>query len=174
MEKNKGTIPEFITQLNPAHIGLLNELLAVFGRLHGATTNDVLQFDGDEFIPTALSATSLSVKIGSTTRDTTIASGDQAVTGIGFQPDVVLFLAGTTATDEFSIGWDDGTNKGSFSFNVGTWYLSTSFSIYDYEAAGTLYQGVISAKGSDGFTITWTKTGAPSGTLTIMYLALKV
>ena len=35
------------------------------------------------------------------------------------------------------------------------------------------YQASLSTFDSDGFTLTWTKTGTPTGTLTVNYLAFR-
>jgi hypothetical protein len=178
--EKKGSIPEIAGALNnPLYIGMINELLTVFGRIKGGTSGQILEHDGDEFILASHTTYSLSHKIGSFTIDTTTATGTQAVTGVGFEPDVLLFLACQDNSDELSIGWDDGTTKGSLAYEgTGTvWRISTSYSIRDIEATaggGLYYEGVVNSMDSGGFTIGWTRTGAPSGTLTIVYLALKV
>ena len=117
-----------------------------------------------------------SVKIGTFTRDTTIASGTQAIPGIGFKPKVVLFFAVDNATLEVSaMGFDDGSNKGNLFFSVGTlnWQRTGNNSITDSEGIGTNYVGNISTMDVDGFTISWTRNGAPTGTINIDYCALR-
>lgn len=172
MADRKGTIPlQPDVFQNVQYIDMINDLLTSFGRIKNATNGQYLIHDGTEF--TASTKTS-EIKIGSFTRLTTLESSTQAVTGVGFAPEVVIFFAGEDASDEFSVGFDDGTNKGSFGLNAGNYRVITTHSIYDYQVAGALYQGKVNSMDSDGFTIGWTKTGSPIGTLTVLYLALKL
>ena len=117
-------------------------------------------------------------KSGSFTRDVSTASGTQAVTGVGFKPKAVIFIAGfTTPSGQTSIGFSDGTNHFDAYDNFGvladTWGVITSQCISLVFTGVNSYTGVVSALGSDGFTITWTKGGTPTGTATIGYLALR-
>lgn len=111
-------------------------------------------------------------KVVTFTRDMTLASGTQAVTGVGFQPRGVTFIGyhGTTAFGSW--GADDGTLGASIAANSGvsTNVLTTNRSIFLYTSSGATYDGRITAFGADGFTITWTKTGLPSGIATIIAL----
>lgn len=145
-------------------------------------------FSGTPAAPTATAATSttqlattafvqsnIGYKVGTFTRDTTLASGTQAVTGVGFLPKAVIFLANQSTTKEMSVGIDDGTTNACIyqTSTAGTFNLTTN-SIVDDEASGSAsYSGAITTLGADGFTITWTKVGSPSGTLTVYYLALR-
>jgi hypothetical protein len=114
-----------------------------------------------------------SYKVGTFTRDTATASGTQAITGVGFQPTNVIFFMDEDASAEASWGMDNGTTASSvFAQSTGAWNRAAS-SIYDYEGGGVNYSGVISAFGADGFTITWTRTSTPTGTLNISYIAFK-
>ena len=49
---------------------------------------------------------------------------------------------------------------------------STGRSIYFETSSGNSYVGEITSFDSDGFTVNWTQTGAPSGTIRIAFLAL--
>ncbi len=118
-----------------------------------------------------------SFKVGSFTRDTATANGTQAVTGVGFLPKAVIFLAGQTGTSKVSVGFDDLTTGASVFQNIpgGVSFFNTQsgFSISVTDTAGTSYDGEVSVFGADGFTVTWTRSGAPTGTITIFYLALR-
>ena len=50
--------------------------------------------------------------------------------------------------------------------------ITTSFGIQLHVSAGNIHQGEISAFGADGFTVTWSTTGSPTGTMTVGYLAI--
>ena len=116
-------------------------------------------------------------KVGSFTRDTALASGSQAVTGIGFKPKAVIFLScQSTVVGEASWGLDDGSNPeviyDDHNDNVDEYVYDGSFSIYDEEGGGAFYTGKINSMDADGFTVGWTRTGAPTGTVTVIYLAI--
>ncbi len=115
-------------------------------------------------------------KVGSFTRDTSTASGTQAVTGVGFKPKAVIFFGTQVNTVETTWGFDDGTTPaymnryGATNFNID----AGTNSISSIETAGgNEYAGKISSLDSDGFTITWAKTGSPTGTLYVIYLAFR-
>lgn len=149
-------------------------------RLNGAS---YIPFSGTD---TAIYATnfytgSLTTKVGGFTRDTTLATGTQAITGVGFRPRSVIFFMAQPGTGEASFGFSDNnltqTSGENYCVNsrtatsAGTFY-SNSAAIFSYESSGDYYSGSIDTLDSDGFTINWTKTGSPSGTIEIAYLAL--
>lgn len=115
-------------------------------------------------------------KVGSFTIDTTTASGTQAITGVGFTPRAGYFFACQDgAVGEMSLGISDANTHKSIGDDhniLADTYNSEVAAIADREAAGDLYKGQPSSWDSDGFTITWTKTGTPSGTLTVLYLVI--
>lgn len=117
------------------------------------------------------------LKIGTFSIDTATATGTQAVSGVGFKPSHLIFLAAIAATAQVSIGFDDGTNHYALFDDhntvAATFNVSASYSIYILQGAGITYTGAVSVLGADGFTVSWTKTGAKTGTATIYYLALR-
>lgn len=130
----------------------------------------LIVYDGTQF--NILASLAPRFKIVSFTRDTATASGTQAVTGVGFKPRVVVFLSGTvTGSGKVSVGIDDGTTPiGAFNNHnstADTWGLDTSFSIELIESTPNFSQAKITTLGADGFTVTWTKTGTPTGSVTI-------
>ena len=112
-------------------------------------------------------------KIGTFSRDSTTSSGTQAVTGVGFQPTQMIFFMDDDATAESSYGLDNGTTSTSVFSQTASAFNQGGSAIFDYEDVGKSYAGAVSAFGADGFTITWTKTGSPSGTLHVAYMAFK-
>jgi hypothetical protein len=113
----------------------------------------------------------IGIKIGHLTRN---AAGDQVVSGVGFNPSVVIFLAAddTTTNKNWSVGFDDGTTADNIcgSYNGTRVEYSTFGGVHIRRDATNYLYGSISAKGADGFTITWTINGAC--TLDFIYLAL--
>lgn len=117
-------------------------------------------------------------KTVSFTRDTSLASGTQAVTGVGFIPRAVILLAGlNTGTAQVSVGMDEGVTPACMFNNsnntADTWGITASQSITFIQSGAAVYEGKISAFGADGFTITWTKTGTPTGTNTVVALCFR-
>ena len=114
-------------------------------------------------------------KIGTTTRDLTTATGTQDVTGIGFTPTGVILFAGVTGTSYMSLGMDDATTRGIIAdqnvISTDTYLISASQSIYLIQGAGVYQLATVSAFASGQFTLSWTKSGSPTGTATIIYLA---
>jgi hypothetical protein len=116
-----------------------------------------------------------SIKTGSFTRDTATASGNQAVTGVGFLPSAVIFFANQAGSSETSWGMDDGsTPRSVYDDNPtsGGTYTSVNQSILLQQGSGNHYDGVVTSLDADGFTIAWTKVSAPTGTVTVNYLAI--
>ena len=115
--------------------------------------------------------------VSSFTRDTATASGTQAITGVGVQPSGVTFFTTVPATSKASWGVDDGTRpRGLYDFHgetSDTYNLTTANSIVLRDNVSNFYEGRVTAWGADGFTITWTKTGSPTGTATIAFKADK-
>lgn len=113
------------------------------------------------------------------TRDISLASGTQAVTGVGFKPRGIIFLAGTSAgtANIGSWGVDDGTTHLSLIwFNASSangFATSAAASIYANPVAGSNYQGYAQSFDADGFTISWTKGGTPTGTLTVQAICFR-
>ena len=137
--------------------------------------------DGDTMVVTANELVSVNeFYVGTFSRDTTIASGNQAITGVGFQPKAVVFLMCEAASTEMSVGFDDGSSGASLrdrsiaSAGANVWYSTGSLSIYDSQGAGVNeYRGAITSMDSDGFTFAWVRDAAPTGTIDIQFLALK-
>ena len=112
------------------------------------------------------------MKLVTFSRDTSTASGDQAVTGVGFKPSHVVFLMSYGAALQASLGFDDGTIHYSAGFfnvsNVANSSPTSTKSIFSVEpTTANQYTGYITALGADGFTITWTKSSSPTFTIVI-------
>ncbi len=117
------------------------------------------------------------VKVGNFSRDIATATGSQVVTGVGFTPRLLVFTGGVNGTAKVSLtGFTDGTTH-AVTFDNGnasadTYGASATQDLY-FVASGSDYtSGIVSSLDSDGFTISWIKTGSPTGTATISYIAL--
>jgi hypothetical protein len=108
------------------------------------------------------------------TRDLSTATGDVAYTGLGFTPKAIIAFGGLASTSLISTGIS-GTDKVSWcaqlmgtagTFNADTALIGGVISLSDYVLA------TVKSYDADGFTLTWTKTGSPTGTLYFSYLAI--
>lgn len=116
--------------------------------------------------------------IGSFTRNLVTASGTQTITGIPFQPSLLILIGGINATSTVSIGVDKGAGVcfscSKASNSTHDWALSGTFSQQPVVTTSANTQnGRVQSWTADGFVYVWTKTGAPTGTATIRYLAFK-
>lgn len=124
------------------------------------------------------------VKIGSFTRDLTAAAGDQDITGLGGTP-FAVFVQGVVAAEagKMSSGYSDADPAAVAADNndnciwdrhntgADAWdHVTQSRSIYADQGATDFSRGFIIGI-SDGFRITWDKTGAPTGTWQGKYMA---
>ena len=111
------------------------------------------------------------IKIGSMVRTT---AGDQVVTGIGFEPSVIIFFATDTLTANQNFSWGIGIVGSNQCVYVGddmTFSLViVAQSIYIRRSSGNTMTGKITTVSSDGFTITWTLAGTSEAQ--VVYLCL--
>jgi len=113
------------------------------------------------------------IKIGNATR---LGAGNQAITGLGFKPKIVIFLGYATGGVNRieSYGFDDGVTAHCM---VGMGHqvdmaLNASQSILLERDGATYLFGHIASMDADGFTITWTLAGTPF-TGYFVYLAMR-
>lgn len=114
---------------------------------------------------------------GSFTRDTSLASGTQAITGVGFKPRAVIFLSVVSGTVEMSAGFvDSGLNAGCIAANYagvsGQFGATASTAADIWLNAGAKSDMGVNSLDADGFTVAHTKTGSMSGTQNTYYLAI--
>jgi hypothetical protein len=119
-----------------------------------------------------------SIYMGSFTKDTSDVSASVSYTGVGFKPRAVIFFAveSSAISSETSWGLDDGILSHAIADTDVTTedaYQVCSFSIDIIQGAGIEYTGNTSSFDANGFTISWTKTGAKTGTETVYYIAFR-
>jgi len=117
-------------------------------------------------------------KVGSFTRDTSLASGTQSITGVGFQPSAIILLAEIDAKAEMSVGFSDGSSHVCIYdyYNIlasDSWAGNTGAVIYLIQTPSIISSAYIQSFDVDGFTLYWTTTGAKTGTAGVHYLALR-
>jgi hypothetical protein len=110
-------------------------------------------------------------KIVSFTRDNTVANGTQAVTGVGFKPRGILFLASVSGTSAMSVGMTDGTDSHCIYDNnqntSDTYGAVANQSVVALTANAQANYAALTSFDADGFTVTWTKVNSPTGTTTV-------
>lgn len=132
---------------------------------------------GDPVDMTATQAAAVIGSVGGTlkskqlayTRDLTVATGSVAYTGMGFQPTSCIGsgqVAGGGFTNYTSLGSiADSSRSPSTTYYATTAKFSNSFFFAFADATETNYQlASIASYDADGFTLSWTKTGTPTGT----------
>lgn len=128
----------------------------------------------------------LSTKSGIFTKTMTDASGTQVISGLGFTPRKISFHLSREDAQGALIGKGvyDGTNNNSIvsllyngtsappeQYNIAT--TSTTACINAYDSIYAEGQAAaVTATASGQFTLTWTKTGSPTGTATILWEAI--
>jgi len=158
----------------------LGDLTISENRLNGLKYNPFQGTDTEIYATNYYTGTG-ATQIGLFSRDTTLATGTQSVTGIGFKPKTILFFASEGNTGEASFGFSNEPITGGSTSNLsvncrtatspGTFNANTS-SIFSWQSSGVYYQGSLASIDNDGFTISWTKVGATTGTLQVAYLAI--
>lgn len=120
------------------------------------------------------STTRLASKVIAFTRDASAASGDVAYTGVGFVPTSIIAVAGIEGTVPLCIGGADSAKAGK----TVEQYYGGLVTKYDYligldVSSGNQQRAIVSTFDSDGFTLTWTKTGSPTGTINGFFLCFR-
>jgi len=113
--------------------------------------------------------------IGSLSRTKTDATGTVPYTGIGFTPSYVIFFGFDNGNTEASWGFDNGSQKAS---SVYSGYASAytgldAYSIFSHDGVSDEHKAAIQSLDTDGFTLSWTKVGSPTGTFTVKFMAFK-
>lgn len=121
----------------------------------------------------------LSSKMLAATRDMSIATGSVSYTGVGFRPTCLQAFASNTAlsTNNAVNGYcDSALNQAALRAGIATpgQYVYLASVLIYLAGADTAYQTfAVTSFDADGFTGTWTRTGAPGGTQSIAFLAFK-
>lgn len=155
--------------------------------IHSKATDDVVKIDnsGDIFLANALSVSSdvvyyngieintTNTFMGQFTRDIS-SIGAQAITGVGFTPSKVFFIYHRNSEVEFGSGWMNSAAQRAHYWDSGTsnYYTTSSSAIaIAINDATTDAKAAYTSLDSDGFTVTWAKTGSPTGDAYINYIA---
>lgn len=163
------------TTLNLNSLGAKNIYLnnvALSGGELVANIPALVQYDGTQFQLLGLPSFSMV----STTRDQSTASGSQAITGAGFRPRFAILFASEVSTAKLSIGVAFGTTSFCVynNHNASSNQWSNNTNIATLIQSGSDFNTVtVSSLDADGCTLSWTKTGSPTGTANIRLVFIR-
>ena len=130
----------------------------------GQAAEDIPIFDGTNWLPKGGTE---KIKIIVSSRNLADETSTVPYTGLGFKPSYVRIMGNVNNTTIMSEGATELTSYGSFS-KIGTVWQRSVASGSDFVSAlvsvGNSVAGKVDSFDSDGLTITWTKTGSPTGT----------
>lgn len=178
--------PLYLNNLGIASLASLNQVrvtqhfnassASLSGVFPSGASGSVLTSVGATFPVFAPATSALSSKIITSTRDLAAATGNVAYTGAGFTPTSIIAIMGATGSEPFSVGFADSA-KTSYSLSgYGTGdakTISAALFYIDVDAANNKQTATVASYDADGFTLTWTKTGSPTGTYTITFICYK-
>ena len=112
----------------------------------------------------------VTTKVISTSYDLSTASGNQDITGFGFNPSALFHISLVNNSDDWSHGFTDFTTNRTVHTKNTTYaeLQGTGSLMRAYISSGNTQDGTVSVI-TDGIRIAWTKTGSPTGTY-IQYL----
>jgi hypothetical protein len=133
---------------------------------------------------TPAAAVDMQAKTVQVLRDMSLASGTQAVTGVGFEPKMVFLIATQTNVTQvaswgltssvFGAGAPIRAMYDNGYFIPGSWFAQGRLVRVRKNAGDTdNYRATLASFDSDGFTLDWVKTGSPTGSLTIITLCVR-
>lgn len=163
---------------NPTDLGVIVDQSTIIPTAWGQGINDWVYgaygvlggtFTAAAFRSAIIGETS---KAGTASYDLTTATGDQVITGVGFLPTRVHLVVGISGALQQSVGFSDGTNNYCLvrAYSVTADGINAASAIMMRVGAADYQVGTVTF-GADGFTIHWVKTGSPTGTATIAYIA---
>ena len=113
------------------------------------------------------------IKHSSFFRDMTAESGDVAYTGYGFKPSLLVLEGFNNGQLQRMTGiYDADKSYCIYTTSAGIW--TATFDVaYSYISSGNTQSAVVKSLDSDGYTLTWTKAGSPTGTLMCEVIAFR-
>ena len=163
---------------------LLDNTVAQGDLIHGSAANVLAQLakgtaDYQLFMNAAgtLPEWAQGYYIKQATRDITAATGDVAYTGVGFKPRALVAMGCVDSDKRMSMGIAVGAAEYSVSTLDGratdTWSTNLANLFWVDTGSGQNQLAVVKSMDSDGFTLTWTKDGTPTGTFVFMVLCIR-
>jgi hypothetical protein len=117
-----------------------------------------------------------SSKVVTFTRDMSLASGSQSITGVGFHPRLVQFqtaIQGGSAWVSFGQADASAASATEFSMGGASAFYQPSIAGIQRDSGSTYNTFVVASFDADGFTLTWTKTGNPTATARVTAICFR-
>ena len=116
----------------------------------------------------------VTTKVISTSYDLSTASGNQDITGFGFNPSALFHISLVNNSDDWSHGFTDFTTNRTVHTKNTTYaeLQGTGSLMRAYISSGNTQDGTVSVI-SDGIRVAWTKAGSPTGTYTQYLIGFK-
>jgi hypothetical protein len=109
-------------------------------------------------------------------RDLTVAGGSVAYTGVGFKPTALIAIGGEavgyTYTTYGGLADNAGTGRSLFGTTAAP-SPTANFLLFSDAGVANFQAANVASYDVDGFTLTWLKTGSPTGTATVYVLCLR-
>jgi len=115
----------------------------------------------------------LSSKLITSTRIMTADPGDVSYNGVGFTPTSIQALTVIDGTVYFSVGFADSSKAGQALYEHAAVKGSGAYLILIASATNKFQTAIVKSYDADGFTLTWTKTGTPTGTVKLSFLCFR-
>ena len=138
-----------------------------------STSGNVLTSNGSAWVSSA--APALTTKRVTVTRDMSLASGTQAITGAGFRPTSAIVFNVVQSSNRMSVNFSD-TSGGTAGVKDDSANIAdnwTSLNSFADLGSGNEQIAAFTSYDADGMTITWTKYGSPTGTCYLNILFMK-
>jgi hypothetical protein len=174
-DDEKVVTPKAIADSNVAY---LSDLPVKASGAEVATGTDDAKFATAKALADADLNTRLKSKTKLSTYNLATASGDVAITGIGFQPSAIICIANVDGTaGSFSIGAADSAKTvGNISRNNNTFFYDNAgvnALIGIDPGTGNISTAIVKSFDADGFTLTWTKGGTNTGIANLIFLCFR-
>jgi hypothetical protein len=113
-------------------------------------------------------------KVGAITRGTGTASGNVSYTGVGFTPSLIIMMGGVGTVPQKCWGFSTLANGQSLYSDVSNANTTTA-NLFHFVRQTDTQDAVIASMDADGFTLTWTRTGAGAtgNAISISYIAFR-
>lgn len=143
-------------------------------RLAAGALNELFEAQGAGVLPAFVAGIlkATGVVVGNSSRST---SGSQVISGIGFQPSAIIFLASDNnqTNQNWAVGFDEpGTHMSLINYDGNTrTHIYVAACILISTSPGNELSVTNVTYGSDGFTLTWASNGTPP-TVNFAYICL--
>ena len=162
-----------IAAISGANLTALNATQLTSGTLPMARLSGTLPALNGSAL-TNLPASSVTTKVISTSYNLSTASGNQDITGFGFNPSALFHISLVNNSDDWSHGFTDFTTNRTVHTKNTTYaeLQGTGSLMRAYISSGNTQDGTVTVI-TDGIRIAWTKAGSPTGTYTQYLIGFK-